>query len=83
MNPEIKEEISKAIKENVNGKIDSLRDEMRIANEEQNKKIDELMQVFRDTSAFFKVSVKIAQFIIPIGAALGTVYGLLMWFRNK
>jgi hypothetical protein len=78
-----KEEIKNAVREAVNGKIDKLRENMDIANKLQNEKIDTLMQTFNETTAFFKVCVKIAQFIIPIGAAFGIIYGLIKWLKES
>lgn len=75
-------EIQVAVKETVNGKIVALHDEIKKSNRLQDEKMAELLQVFKDTSAFFKVLVKIAQFLIPIGAVVGMVYGLFNWIRN-
>jgi len=86
MNEEDKQHIMTALKEGiekyVNGNIRELRAEMKADNNEQNKKIDELMEIFKETSAFFKVSIKIAQFIIPMGAAFGMLYGLFRWIKG-
>jgi len=76
--------IAKGIETHVNGKIKKLREEMLESNELQMKKIDEMkdmLQVFNDSSAFFRVIINISKFLIPMATTWGIVWGFLKLLR--
>ncbi len=66
--------IERGIEKHVNGKIRALREEVNSANTEQFKKLDELLEVFNETSSFFKVTMKIAKWVTIVGGAIGMVW---------
>lgn len=70
----IEEAIGRGIEKHVNGKIRTLREEVNAANAVQFAKLDELLEIFNDTTGFFKVTVRIAKWITIVGGAIGLVW---------
>lgn len=79
----------------VNGKIDALRREVAANNTEQTNAIEsqnlrlkrieagtnEMIELFTETSGFFKVIMRIAKFLIPVGSAGGIIWGIVKFFK--
>lgn len=91
----ILEHLPPIVKETVNGKIDALRKEVAENNEEQTlainaqnlrlKRIEdgtnEMIELFTETSGFFKVIMRVAKFLIPVGSAGGIIWAIVKFFR--
>lgn len=83
---ELEKEIAKGIKKNVNGKIDKLQADQTLEHQKLHEQIQEIkasiqevLDVFNDTSGFFRTSVKIAKWITVVGSAAG----IILWGVNK
>lgn len=81
MTPEIEKAIAESIRVNVNGKIDAMRMEQVIAHKSLHDEISlvkdsmtEMKEAFDNASGFFKTSVVIARWFVPVGTAAGILY---------
>ena len=77
------------IEKHVNGKIRELRREQQDAHIELKKEIStvkdsvkEVLEAFQETSAFFKVIMRISRFLIPIGGASGIIYAIFRFIKQ-
>lgn len=76
--------VEKSIKTNVNGKIDRLHKEMTEYNKIQDDRHEELkgdiqgiIELYGNSSAFFRGAVRIAKFITAIGGAIVVVWAMI------
>ncbi len=78
---ETKDHLAQVVKITVNGKIDSLHREVTHANEQQDKKLEEIKKSVEDVVTFYDTSGKvfrgaiiISKFLIAIGGAVAILW---------
>lgn len=59
--------------------LDAFRRETREAHKKLAESVKELVELFNNTSAFFRATIKIAKYVTIVGAAVGVVWAL---FKN-
>lgn len=62
--------------------LTQLSNEMQTFHAAQDKKLDELLKAFNNTTGFFKVSVTIAKYIIVMGSAIAVVWGGISFLKK-
>lgn len=78
---EIQKYIDKRHQENV-ATIGRLGREMTESHRVQEAKMDELLKAFNNTTAFFKVSIAVAKYIIVLGTAFTVVFTAINWLKK-